>query len=74
MRPTIDRPASLAALPPTLTIPETARLLGISRSAAYRAAACGEIPTIRIGRRLLVPTAKLFDMLGWPLDDTPATV
>jgi excisionase family DNA binding protein len=51
--------ASLAALPPTLTIPEAARLLGISRSATYRAAAKGEIPTIRIGCRLLVPTAKL---------------
>ena len=65
MHPTIDRPDSLAGLPPTLTIPEAGRLLGISRSAAYRAAAKGEIPTIRIGRRLLVPTAKLFDMLGW---------
>jgi excisionase family DNA binding protein len=73
MHPTIDRPAALAALPPTLTIPETARLLGISRSAAYRAARKGEIPSIRIGRRLLVSTAKLFDMLGWP-HDTPAAV
>ncbi len=73
MQPTIDRPDSLVGLPPTLTIPEAGRLLGISRSAAYRAAAKGEIPTLRIGRRLLVPTAKLFDMLGWP-HDTPATV
>ncbi len=59
--------------PPTITISEAARILGISRSAAYRAAARGELPTIRIGRRLLVPTAKLFDMLGWP-HDTPAGV
>jgi excisionase family DNA binding protein len=51
--------------PATMTIPEVARLLGISRSAAYRAVARGEIPTIRIGRRLLVPTAKLYAMLGW---------
>ncbi len=65
MHPTIDRPVSLAALPPTLTIPEAARLLGISRSAGYRAAAKGEIPTIRIGRRLLVPTARLLELLGW---------
>ncbi|MFP4150309.1 MAG: helix-turn-helix domain-containing protein, partial [Nitriliruptoraceae bacterium] len=33
-----------------MTIPEAAKLLGISRSAAYRAVARGEIPTIRIGR------------------------
>jgi excisionase family DNA binding protein len=65
MHPTIARPASLAALPPTLTIPEAARLVGISRSAGYRAAAKGEIPTIRIGRRLLVPTARLLELLGW---------
>ena len=56
--------------PATMTIPEAARLLGISRSAAYRAVARGEIPTIRIGRRLLVPTAKLYRLLGWTY--TPA--
>ena len=50
--------------PATMTISEAARILGISRSAAYRAAAKGEIPTIRIGGRLLVPTAKLREMLG----------
>jgi excisionase family DNA binding protein len=49
---------------------EVAALLGISRSAAYRAVARGEIPTIRIGRRLLVPTAKLYAMLGWTTDST----
>ena len=59
-------------LPATLTIPEAAQLLGVSRSAGYRAATRGEIPTIRIGRRLLVPTARLYAMLGWPLDDAPA--
>jgi excisionase family DNA binding protein len=36
-----------------MAITEVAALLGISRSAAYRAVARGEIPTIRIGRRLL---------------------
>jgi excisionase family DNA binding protein len=48
----------------TLTVEETGRLLGISRGAAYRAAACGQLPTIRLGRRLLVPTARLHDLLG----------
>ncbi len=55
----------LSTMPATMTIPEAAELLGISRSAAYRAVARGEIPTIRIGRRLLVPTAKLYQLLGW---------
>jgi excisionase family DNA binding protein len=47
-----------------VTIEEAGRFLGLSRSAAYRAAARGEIPTILIGRRLLVPTAKLLAMVG----------
>jgi excisionase family DNA binding protein len=55
----------LTDLPATMTITEAAGLLGVSRSAGYRAVARGEIPTIRIGRRLLVPTAKLYALIGW---------
>jgi excisionase family DNA binding protein len=47
----------------TITIPELARLLGISRGAAYAAAADKTIPTIRVGRRLLVPRVALDRML-----------
>lgn len=47
----------------TLTIPELAQLLGISRGAAYAAAADKTIPTIRVGRRLLVPRVALDRML-----------
>lgn len=50
--------------PATMTISEAARIIGISRSAGYRAAHKGELPTIRIGGRLLVPTAKLRELLG----------
>ena len=56
--------------PATVTISEAARTIGISRSAGYRAAHKGEIPTIRIGGRLLVPVAKLRSLLG--LDQDPA--
>lgn len=48
----------------TITIEEAAVMLGIGRDSAYRAAKRGEIPTIRIGRRLLVPRAALAEMLG----------
>lgn len=48
---------------PTLTVSEAGRLLGISRQSAYDAATRGDLPTIRIGRRLLVPTAALRRML-----------
>ena len=43
----------------TVTISEAAKLLGIGRSLAYEAAKRGEIPTIRIGDRLLVPLPAL---------------
>jgi len=46
------------------TIEECADLLSIGRSKAYEAAHTGEIPTIRIGRRLLVPKAALDRMLA----------
>ena len=43
----------------TVTVPEAGRLLGIGRNAAYEAARRGEIPTIRIGKLLLVPMVAL---------------
>ena len=49
---------------PTISVPEAGRLLGLSRASAYAAAKRGEIPTIPIGRRLLVPTAPFLAMLG----------
>ncbi len=48
---------------PTMTVEQTAKVLSISRSAAYAAASSGEIPVIRIGRRLVVPTAALRRLL-----------
>jgi excisionase family DNA binding protein len=51
-------------LPPTMNVEEAGEMLGISRRSAYRAAANGELPALRIGRRLLVPTAQLLDLLG----------
>ena len=41
----------------TRTIPETAEILGIGRNQGYEGARRGEIPTINIGRRKLVPLA-----------------
>lgn len=48
----------------TRTIPEAAAVLGIGRNQAYLAARRGEIPTIRIGGRVLVPAAALERMLA----------
>ena len=56
-------------LPPTLSVQQAGEMLGIPRATAYRAAAAGQLPTFRIGRRLLVPTARLLDLLGLAADD-----
>jgi excisionase family DNA binding protein len=54
----------LQDLPPTITVEQAGELLGISRRSAYRAATAGELPTFRMGRRLLVPSARLLELLG----------
>jgi hypothetical protein len=41
---------------PTTTVPLAGQLLGLSRNKAYEAAARGEIPTLRFGKRIVVPT------------------
>ena len=51
---------------PTMTVEEAAALLGLSRSATYRAVQRGEIPALRFGRRILVPTQALKRMLELP--------
>lgn len=60
---------SIHELPPTLSVEEAGRLLGLSRSSAYRAVERGELPTIRLAGRMHVPTARLLTMLGYPLEE-----
>ncbi len=55
---------ALEDLPPTISVEHAGQILGVSRRSAYRAAQQGELPTVRLGRRLLVPTARLLTMLG----------
>lgn len=44
--------------------PHAGKALGIGKTAAYAAASRGDIPTIRIGGRILVPLAKLKKLVG----------
>jgi len=50
----------------TLTVEEAAKLLGIGRQLAYERVKTGEIPAIKIGRRLLVPRSALEKLLADP--------
>ena len=42
-----------------ISIAETAKELGISLSQAYEGARTGEIPSFKVGKRILVPVAAL---------------
>jgi excisionase family DNA binding protein len=59
----------------TMTIDQAAHELGIGRSLAYRLAQAGELPAIRLGGRILVPRARLDEMLagGETTSDPKAT-
>lgn len=69
---TIAQLTEAERLPLTLTVEEAGALLGLGRSSAYRAVARGDIPTIRLGRRLLVPSARLLALVGVELNGDPS--
>ena len=52
-------------LPKTLPVPEAGRIyFGLGKNASYEAARRGEIPTIRIGRKVRALVAVLERMVG----------
>lgn len=57
-------PVTALEEPATISVEEAGRRLGVGRSLAYDAARRGEIPALRIGRRFVVPVARLNEMLG----------
>ncbi len=47
-----------------MSVREAAKLLGIAPNSCYRAVRAGEIPSLRLGGRLLVPRESLLRLLG----------
>ncbi|MDP9476254.1 MAG: helix-turn-helix domain-containing protein [Actinomycetota bacterium] len=56
---------------PVMSVEEAGRELGLGRSASYEAVRRGEIPSLRLGKRRVVPTAALRRLLGLDVDDAP---
>jgi len=54
----------LDGLPDVLTPTEAAQVLRLGRGSVYEAIRRGDVPSVRIGRRLLVPKAGLLRLLG----------
>ena len=58
----------------TYTVTETAVLLGISRTSAYECVRRGEIPSLTLGRRVVIGRVAVDRMLhggGTPADTHP---
>jgi hypothetical protein len=59
---------------PTMTVEEARQLLGLSRASAYTAVKTGALPTRRFGKRIVVLTGPLVEMLNTPVRDHPMAV
>jgi hypothetical protein len=46
------------------SVPKAGKSIGLGRSASYEAAKRGDIPTVRIGGRIVVPLRKFRRMFG----------
>ena len=54
----------------TVSVAEAAQILGIGRTLAYEAARKGNLRTIRVGRRVLVPVLAIEELLAQPAEGT----
>lgn len=48
---------------PTISVARAASLVGLSKRSGYRACERGEWPSLRVGSRVVVPTARLLRQL-----------
>lgn len=59
------------SLPLVLGVPEAAKILHIGLGRCYELTRCGRLRNIRIGKRILIPRAAIFEFLG-VAEETPA--
>ncbi len=63
MGPITNLDELLASDRATVTVRETALVLGVDQRTITRAIAAGELPALRIGRRVLIPRLRLVALL-----------
>jgi excisionase family DNA binding protein len=66
--PSVNAPARMV-----LSVPEAARVLGISRAFAYELVARGELPHVRLGRRVVVPVKAVERVLARAFEEDGAS-
>lgn len=59
-----EGPTVIRDIPHTYTAREAAERLGVGLTSLYAAVQRGELPSIRVGRRVLIPRRSLDVMLG----------
>jgi excisionase family DNA binding protein len=47
----------------TMSVSQAARILGISRTTAYECVRSGDLPAVKLGRRIVIPTQAIDDLL-----------
>lgn len=53
----------------TMKVEEAGRILGIGRNAAYEGVRRGEIPSLKIGGRILVPRRRLMALIDGDVEE-----
>ena len=56
----------------TVTVEEAAEVLGISRGLAYELVRRGELPSLRLGHRVVIPLRVVDELLGSVRVESPA--
>jgi excisionase family DNA binding protein len=49
---------------PTLNVPELAVVLGVGKNTAYEMVRTGQVRVLRVGRRIVVPSSAVRELLG----------
>ena len=60
----MDRDILTILSQPTCSVDDYRKIMGISKNPAYDAVKRGDVPSIRVGGRIRIPTAPLKQMLG----------
>jgi len=58
---------------PTLSVDDVAEILGLDRKTVYASVRSGELPSLRVGRRILVPTRWLAARIAPDADEAALT-
>lgn len=57
-------PVTTHVFPLVLTVPEATKQLRIGLGRCYELALCGKLRNVKIGKRILIPRAAIFEFLG----------